>query len=726
MQNIEKKLLAAEIAIVGLADPLSYKISDSQVATLGSEVSVDLGKRKARGWIVKIISLEEAESNLKAKVQKTENKQLTLFSPPEVELKPILDVKPAFLPDQIELFSWVAEYYGISLAEVLDTALPLRPKETKRKKKATSSVKEENLHTTTDSRKLTSGQLNAYNAISQAVINKTFSPFLLFGITGSGKTEIYIRCIQKALEQSRSSLLIVPEIALTPQLIDQLESRLDQELAILHSQVGKQLRWSHWEGLLTGRIKVAIGARSAVFAPLVNLGLIIVDEEHESSYKQSDGVRYHGRDLAVIRAKFSNCPVVLGSATPSFESLLNAQAEKYKILEISERATSRPLPSVEVVDLKQIKRKEMLSENISPPLYQALTQTLEAKEQAVILYNRRGFSSYLQCDSCGEAVCCPHCSVTFTYHQKKSKLICHYCGETSTPPKFCPQGLNPDTVRIEGDKDDADFKGIGNLSYRGSGTEKVVEELACLFPDAFVLRMDRDTVGKKGAYREILGSMRSGKADILVGTQMIAKGHDLPGVTLVGIIDADVGLHLPDFRSSEKTYQLITQASGRAGRGETSGRVILQTREINHPAIVALSTGRFKAFARYQLEQRKEANYPPYVRLMRLVVSSPDSQDVFKAAQEIKSMVYRIVEEISLSRVGPAIDSNKGNFFQIIGPAPAPLERLRNRYRWHIFIKAESSKLMSQMARILNVNKQVLKKYKDLRLAVDLDPFDLL
>ena len=600
---------------------------------------------------------------------------------------------------------------------------------------------------------LTAGQQKALGVIRAALTEKAFSPILLFGVTGSGKTEVYLRAIVDVLHAGGSVLVIVPEIALTPQLFDRFSSRLQTPLGLLHSQVGTSARWSTWQSLLDGRLKVALGARSAVFAPLHNLSLVVVDEEHESSYKQSDGLRYHARDVAVMRAKLAGCPVILGSATPSFESLLNVQKQRYRLCEMPERATPRPVPTIEIVDLKSIKRREMISENVTPQLKAALDQTLANKGQAVIMYNRRGFTSYLQCGTCSEVVSCPNCSVALTFHRGRGKLLCHYCGLTMPVIRYCPICRNPQMTRdetAEAEKKAAGFAAsevpdisaiedagdhpslpraaaatltaendVGLLFHRGAGTEKVVDELAGLYPQARIVRMDRDTVGHKDAYREILGSMKTGDADILVGTQMIAKGHDLPGVTLVGIIDADVGLHLPDFRASEKIYQLITQAAGRAGRGLEAGRVLVQTREASHPTIVATATGRFKAFARYELEYRAALNYPPSGRLLRLIISATRPA----SAAQIAALAAQTASEFVQHRVDSAAEPPR---VSVLGPAVAPLEKLLSRYRWHILIKSSSARLLSGVAKDLHGWARSIDLPDGGRISIDVDPYDML
>jgi primosomal protein N' (replication factor Y) len=573
---------------------------------------------------------------------------------------------------------------------------------------------------------LTDAQVRAVNKVIDKIQLKKFAPILLHGVTGSGKTEVYLRSIEHVLLNNGNVLLVVPEIALTPQLVDQFRHRLNSNVAVLHSQVGATIRWSYWSQIYAGNIHVALGARSAIFAPFSKLDLIIVDEEHENSFKQNDALRYNGRDVAIMKAHFHKCPVLLGSATPSFESLVNALDKKYSFIEMPQRATTRPLPSIEVVDLCSFKKSEFPSQNISPPLYSAIKNTLDLRQQIIILYNRRGFSSYLQCSTCNEVALCSQCSVALTYHKNKDKCLCHYCGAILPPPSLCSRCRDPLTTSLESSNEKSaknQESPIGKLEHRGGGTERVVDELKELFLEAKILRMDRDTVSKKGAYREILGKMRSKEADILVGTQMIAKGHDLPGVTLVGIMDADVGMHIPDFRASERTFQLITQAAGRAGRGSEAGRVIVQTHEPNHPTIVAAATGRFKAFARYELEYRKELNYPPFGRLMRIVTSCPDRTLSASFAKQTflqsSAIAKELIDTSSLDKPNKSLPS-------IIGPAPAPHEKLRNRYRWHILVKSQSARFLSLLASNLLAWHTKNKGKNDLRLTTDIDPVEML
>lgn len=575
--------------------------------------------------------------------------------------------------------------------------------------------------TSPEAPELTEAQTQAVNALTTSMCsNKSqVNPFLLLGVTGSGKTEVYIRAVEHALSLGQSALVLVPEISLTPQLVACFRQRIYQPIAILHSQVSASERWSYWEAMRSGEVRVAIGARSAVFSPLDNLGLIIVDEEHETSYKQSDGVRYNARDVAIKRGKLENAVVVLGSATPSLESLFNVKKGRYSLIELPNRISKHPLPTIEVVNSSKVKRKDMPSQSISPVLYQAISQALQDDQQVVLLYNRRGFSSWLQCTSCQKVVECPNCSVSLTFHKQSNSLLCHSCGYKSTAPQVCDFCRDPKRVDLE----QLDNESYGLLTHRGGGTEKVAEELAFLFPTAKIERMDRDTVSRKQASEQILDRMRSHQSDILVGTQMIAKGHDLPNVTLVGVIDADNGLHLPDFRANERVYQLITQAAGRAGRAHLQGRVIVQTFQPDHPTIVAVATGRFKAFARYQLEQRKALIYPPWGRLIRVVVSSEDRASAKQAIEILGSFLRDYIQKNFMPNNELRVD--------LLGPAQAAYEKLCNRYRYHLLLRSKSIKPHLKLSQVLLEYKQFLTKQstkskQQVRISIDVDPHDML
>jgi primosomal protein N' (replication factor Y) len=510
---------------------------------------------------------------------------------------------------------------------------------------------------------------------------------------------VYLELIIRALQQGRSALVIVPEIALTPQLTDRFIERLKQPVAVLHSSLKASERWKHWENLATNKVRIAIGARSAIFAPLNDLGVIIVDEEHDSSFKQGEGIRYHARDLALVRAKLSRCPVVLGSATPSLETYQHGTSGKYTYLKLAQQYHAAPRPKFEIIDLNGVKPWEMASKSVSPRLLKSLTHALDRGEQAFILFNRRGFASYLQCSSCEYVIGCPHCSVTLTYHQNGNSLLCHQCNFSMVPPIVCHGcGRTASTM-----KDEEPL-----FALRGSGTERVFEELASLLPKARIGKLDRDTASTIADYVEILQKVRQKELDILVGTQMIAKGHDLPDVTFVGIVDCDVGLHMPDFRAAEKGFQLLTQVAGRAGRREKQGHIVLQTRVPTHPSVVRTTQSDFIGFADSELTIRRDMGYPPFQKLLRIVISADDRSTALSHAVTIAQLATQYGEKHQVA---------------ILGPAPAPIEKVRGLWRYHILAKSPSGPILQ------NVMRQVKRDSsgnKAVRVAYDLDPQDML
>ncbi|HKP93580.1 MAG TPA: primosomal protein N', partial [Chthoniobacterales bacterium] len=457
-------------------------------------------------------------------------------------------------------------------------------------------------------------ELNAEQAVALVAIEEALAepekakPILLHGVTGSGKTEIYLQAIHSALARGRTAIVLVPEISLTPQTVERFKSRFAQAqeaVAVLHSHLSEGERHDEWHKINAGRARIVVGARSAVFAPLENLGLIVVDEEHETSYKQEEAPRYHARDVAVVRAKLESCAVLLGTATPSLESYHNAVQQKYRLLNLTQRVDDCQMPLMRIVDLRLERRKEKVAAILSEKLRAAITDRIEKREQTILFLNRRGFSTSLLCSNCGEARDCPNCSVALTFHRSMARLSCHLCGHTAAVPKKCP-ACSQDT-----------------LIYSGFGTEKVEANVTQLFPDAVVRRMDADSMSRKDAYRETLHSFRSGKIDILVGTQMIAKGLHFPNVTLVGIINADLALHLPDFRAGERTFQLLTQVAGRAGRGETPGEVFVQTYTPFSPSIQFARHHDFAGYFQQELEFRERCDFPPLNHVVLITVRSP-------------------------------------------------------------------------------------------------------
>jgi primosomal protein N' (replication factor Y) len=491
-------------------------------------------------------------------------------------------------------------------------------------------------------------------------------PILLHGVTGSGKTEIYLQAIQLVLERGKSAIMLVPEISLTPQTVERFKSRFaatQHEVAVLHSHLSEGERHDEWHKIRDGRARIVIGARSAIFAPCANLGLVVVDEEHENSYKQEETPRYHGRDVAVLRANMEKCAILLGSATPSLESFHNAQLGKYELLRMIARVDDKKMPFIRVIDLRMESKKHgaILSER----LITAINDRLTKREQTILFLNRRGFSTSLICEQCGHVCECPNCSVALTFHRAAARTVCHICGYQSLAPSKCPEC---------GDR---------GIKYSGTGTEKVEDSVGRLFPKAVVKRMDADVMQKRDAYRETLQAFRTGKIDILVGTQMIAKGLHFPNVTLVGIINADLGLHLPDFRAGERTFQLLTQVAGRAGRGDVEGEVFVQSFTPFSPSIQHARHHDFDGFWEQEIEFRQQWEYPPFTHLVLIIVRSAHQQRAEFSAQTLHR---RLNEELP---AGTTLSE----------PAPAPLEKSHGSYRFHLMLRTRAILRLSRHLR---------------------------
>ncbi len=514
---------------------------------------------------------------------------------------------------------------------------------------------------------------------------------VLRGVTGSGKTVVYLRLMRSILDQGRSAILLVPEISLTPQTVERVRSEFGDDVAVLHSGLSDGERRDAWAALREGRKRVAVGTRSAVFAPVPALGVIVVDEEHDGSYKQGETPRYHARSVAVVRARMAGALCVLGSATPSLESWELARRGKWASLVLPHRATPHPLPEVQVVDMRE--------EQAPPPrilsvrLQEALSDTLSRGEQSIILLNRRGHSTWVSCHECGWVAACDSCNVSLTWHRKRGRLVCHHCGYEQPSRDTCPEC------------------GGGTLAFTGVGTEQVERYLGEQFPEARIARMDVDTTGTKWSHRDILESVRRRDVDILLGTQMISKGLDLPGVTLVGVIDADVGLNLPDFRASERTFQLLSQVAGRAGRGSLPGQVYVQTARPAHFAIQTALRHDFEAFATQELDDRAGPGYPPHLRLANLVITGPNETAVADAADALGDWLEALIEQKGVTST------------VILGPAPCPIDRLRGRWRWHLLLKSDDPLALGSVLRFAATNAPIPS---GLRLEIDRDPESLL
>ena len=764
--STEAERFARVVILTPLRDPLTYKVPEPlhERIAVGMRVLIPLGRRKVTGIVLELMR--------ESPIARTR------------EILAMLDERPILDRKLLELGQWIAQYYLATLGEVFGTLLPpslrreiqrtivLKPGkfsvrdslekrildrlQQSRGKISVKSLTREltgsgNLYGAIERleaigaleirerlaghrRKtkatllendpapaaeiqnrfflLSSEQERAVGVIASRLQKGGFETFLLHGVTGSGKTEVYLRAMEEARRAKHSSLILIPEISLTPQLIDRLIARFPGRVGVLHSALSAAERWSQWWHIVRGNVDVVVGARSAVFAPLPNLGLIIVDEEHDSSYKQEEGLRYNGRDVAVVRGKLLGCPVVLGSATPAIESYQNALDGRYRLLELTQRVHQRPLPSVEIIDLrKKIASNQPCSRRIAPVLAAAaqpgdrqllsdrlsalLKKNQQASRQSLIFLNRRGFSNFLQCAVCGYVLRCSYCSVTLTLHKRQKSVCCHHCNFRRAATELCPE--------------------CGNLTLGGFGvgTEQIEEALGRLVPEARVARMDRDTTSKRGAHEQLIRSWEKGNIDILVGTQMITKGHDVTGVTLVGALLADLSLNLPDFRAGERTFQLLSQVAGRAGRGDDPGLVIIQTYAPEHYAIRHLISHDYKSFFTAEIEFRRALRYPPFSRLVCLKLDGPTLDDVGKKARMLAVAVQNIITR----------SSNRREPIEILGPAPAPIEKLRSRYRWQLLLKGKQISTLLELARRAG---EALPRSRNVRLHVDVDPYNML
>ena len=539
-------------------------------------------------------------------------------------------------------------------------------------------------------KKLTAEQAQATNAVDQAIDEKQAATFLLEGVTGSGKTEVYLQIIQHALAQGKSALMLVPEISLTPQIVRQFKARFGDQVALLHSALSDGERYDEWRRIEKGDAQVVVGARSAIFAPIKNLGVIIMDEEHETSYKQEDMPRYHARDVAQWRGQYHHCPVVLGSATPSLESRARAQKGVYQWLRLTKRINGKDLPQVQLVDMRQAGRYAPTTD-ISQELATEIQKKLALNEQVVLMLNRRGYSSFLMCRECGEVIKCPNCDISLTYHKDTNSLKCHYCGHEEPVPQVCPN-CHSKAVR-----------------YFGTGTQRVEKELTELFPTARILRMDVDTTRRKGAHERILDEFGKHHADILLGTQMIAKGLDFPNVTLVGVLNADTSLGLPDFRASERTFQLLTQVSGRAGRAEKEGNVLIQTYNPDHYAIQYAQRQDYEHFFGKEMQVRHQGGYPPYYYTIQITASARTEAD---AAQKMFQIRGEIVNYLSQNAV-------------ILGPTPQSIMRINNRYYYQLVIKYKNEPQLENYLQNLLLTSQKEER-NGLQIVIDRDPMNFI
>ena len=542
---------------------------------------------------------------------------------------------------------------------------------------------------------LTADQERAYEEMKRSLDKSEFQTYLLHGVTGSGKTELYIRCIQTALDLKKTAVMMVPEISLTPQTVSRFHKRFGKNVAILHSGLSQRERYQEWKKIQEGKVSIVVGARSSIFAPLKNLGVIVIDEEHDSSYKQDSTPRYHARDTAIVRARSENAVVILGSATPSLESLANSQSGKYRYLSLDKRVQDRLLPVVQIVDMQKENDESKNFSILSGKLKTAIRSRLDRKEQVFLFLNRRGTANYVFCKECGFVFDCHHCSVTLTFHGLENRIRCHYCNYTARVPTTC-----------------ADCKGEV-IKFSGFGTQRLEDEIHKLFPEARTIRLDRDTTRGQSAFESMHRLMSAGEIDILIGTQMITKGHDFPNVTLVGVVHADLSLNIPDFRSSERSFQLMTQVAGRAGRGQVPGQVLIQTHNPSHYVFDFVKAHDFNKFSEKEMVSRKQLNYPPFARMVSLAIECESEALGETAAGKLKTLLMRTIA--------------RNREIELMGPSPAALYRIKNKYRWHIVLKAKKSQTLQSILNKIKDLKELKSPFMNkVKFSVDVDPVNLL
>jgi len=688
-------------------------------------------------------------------------------SVPDSKLKPLnrcMDREPLLTPDMMKLARWVADYYRCSHGEALHAMLPAAVRGSRKRRKlqfaclemdaeeaekladetfdrspaqakilraliaaggeaplvdilkststsrSSSGALERRDHISIEKREvecedplshirgepqepytLTAEQRQAYLTITDRLARGHFGVVLLHGITSSGKTEVYLHCIADVVAGGKQAIVLVPEISLTPQTVRHFSSRF-QRLAVLHSRLTEAERREQWQTIRRGEADVVIGARSAIFAPVPSLGLLVIDEEHENSFKQDSTPRYHARDVGIVRARADDALVVLGSATPSLESYHNSRIGKYTAVRLTHRIGRHPLPPVEIVDLRGQWAGRGKLRVISTRLEACMRESLEKGEQVLLFINRRGFSPFVQCTRCGYVLKCPRCDITLNYHRRFGVMQCHYCGFQMRPPKECPEC------------------GLEGMRFGGTGTERVEQAAQDMFPGHECLRMDSDTTRARRAHETKLDAFRAGRAHILIGTQMVAKGLDFPNVTTVGVVNADVALHLPDFRSRERTFQLLAQVAGRTGRGPAGGRVIVQTFMPDEPSIQAAARHDYEAFARQELPHRRELGYPPFGRVVRIICRGRDLERIENYTAELGSALRRLCRETEGEP-------------QVLGPAPAPISHIRGRHRRHLLLKCRSARHSREL---LQEAEPLLKGPSGVKVIVDVDPISML
>ncbi len=676
------RLLAKVAVDAPLNEPLTYELNSDFEVVRGSLINAPLGQRNVKGLVVEVFTETVADQK------------------PKYELKKIISLDnewPALKDPFLKWLEWVSDYYIHPLGQVIQLCYPPLRKTKKERASQRPSVipvvEKKALHD------LTQEQQKCLSEINQT---SGFATHLVHGVTGSGKTEIYLQLFEKTLSENKRGLFLLPEIALTPQLIQRFAERFGDRIAVLHSQLTDRERTNQWWEIVEGRKDILIGARSALFCPIENLGLIVIDEEHESSFKQDEKLKYNGRDAAIMLGRFMNCPVILGSATPSLDSWKNAQDHKYHLHQLKFRVENRPLPEIEVIDMRLEKDLEKKSQEkpywLSQKLYSEIRESLAQNHQVALLLNRRGIANMLFCSGCGYSVDCPNCDISLTLHAN-THLVCHYCDYHENAKTKCPDCKE------------------GELTSMGLGTEKVEEDLKKLFPDNAIARADRDEVQSRLEMEELVTKMENKEIDILIGTQMIAKGLDFPHLKLVGLLLADVGFNLPDFRASEKSFQLITQMSGRSGRHvgahENPGKVVIQTYNTSHESVQFSQVHDYEGFVQNELTHRQQLNYPPFHKMVAIRIQALDLDKVKQTASLISRRAQLLKEKYEA--FSPV---------EVLGPAAAPIAKLRNQFRYHILFKSPQPKMLNQfIRRLLSDSKWIPAQVK---VIVDVDPLNLL
>ena len=637
--------------------PLENKIA------LGMRVWVPFGPRRIVGYVVDL----------------TEKAQIENAKP----IESIIDAHPMISEELLKLTRWMADYYICSWGEAIDATIPGVLKKGKTSVKMRGKHEEEPYEKSVDLIP-TQEQKTALDMINGSFEKRSHKVFLLHGITASGKTEVYMQTISRALKDGLSSIVLVPEISLTPQTVERFKSRFDESVAVMHSGLVGSKRFKEYMRIKNGEARIVIGARSAIFSPVKDLGLIIIDEEHETSYKQESVPRYHAREVAIKRAQITGSIVILGSATPALESYSKAKNGDYQLIELTKRVKDIALPKVNIIDMRKELYQKHYASIFSRPLKDRIERVMMKGQQAILFLNRRGFATFIYCRQCGIVIRCKRCDAVMVYHYSKKKLICHYCNAHLEPPQICPK-CNTHYVK-----------------YFGMGTERVESELHRYFPESITERMDTDTTKKRGSHDKVLGRFKKHAINILVGTQMIAKGLDFPKVTLVGVVSADTTLNLPDFRASERTFNLLTQVAGRAGRGDEGGEVIIQTYTPHHYAITAASQHDYHSFYIKEIGIRNELELPPFVNIIRVVFKSRKDQLAKDTANSLAEVIKKAIKGV-----------------KILGPAPAVVSRIRNKYIWNIVLKTRSQEEFT--LRLKDILKG-FKKSSSVSIIVDVDP----